>query len=360
MFQGFYAPALGRHGGGVVPGRRWPLASRTPLPPPPVLTDHQPPDPQSQCWSKEAYDTALPAVPDHPDPLFIRGNFTMLVPGLENFPNPLTGKNGGFNDQDRRLLMTWELPVLTEAAQDHCLDYIASIHTHVLLSRPHGLNMGMTLDQLTVTCKKATARGLFKLLVAVSDGDSFDIAVPWFDYLLAQGALVPGEDASVFCWQVERYYAPPDLCKELMKQSAYCLRVGLFRWVHWLYGACAWWTPKDENDPNGSCELYGVCDRWSFQTWAVNYLNGHLGQLDHQTELDQLQSNDAKVLASLPPGLRLCCAEQSAQGLYDRPSDDMALYGRQKGRYIMATHYRDKVMDGGYLNDASRDDGSAL
>jgi len=264
----------------------------------------------------------------------------MLVPGLETFPNPLTGTNGGFNDQDRSLLMTWDLPVLSSEAQDHCLDYIASIgHTHVLLSRPHGLNMGMTLGQLAVTALKCKARGLFVIFNAVSDGDSFEVAVPWLDHLLEAGAMVSGEDSCCFCWQVDRYYAPPDLCRELISQSDYCKPRGIFRWVHWLNGACAWWTPADENDPNGSCELYGVCDRWGFQAWAKDYLNGHLGQLDHNTELDQLQSNDAKVLASLPHGLVLCCAEQSAQGLYDRPNTAMALYGTQKGRYLMASHY---------------------
>jgi hypothetical protein len=360
MFQGFYAPALTRHGGGSVPASRWPLAARAPLPPPPGLSLSQPGDPQSQCWSRQPYDTALPEVPNGPDRFFCRGNFTLLVPGFENFPNPLTGQMGGFNDKDRRLLMTWELSILTEEAQNHCLDYYASIHTHLLLSRPHGLNMGMTLEQLTATCKRAKARRLFIKMIAVSDGDSFDVAIPWFDHLLAEGGLISGEDHSVFCWQADRYYDPPHLCDELIRQSAYCKPRDLGRWVHWINGACAWWTPRDENNPDGSCERYGVCDRFSFQTWAVNYLDGHDGQLDHQTEIDQLQSNDAKVLMSLPPPLRLCCSEQSAQGLYDRPSDEMALYGRQKGRYVMASHYQGKVMSGGYLNDASRDDGSPL
>ncbi len=90
------------------------------------------------------------------------------------------------------------------------------------------------------------------------------------------------------------------------------------------------------------------------------YLDGHLGQLDHNAPLDQLQSNDAKVLQSLPDGLVLCASEQSAQGLYDHPTDAMALYGRQKGRYLMATRHGQTGMLGGYLNDASYDDGRIL
>lgn len=344
-----YAHALGSTAL-TAPRVRWPLATREPLPPPPVLRDHQPPDPESQCWSRYAYDTALPSVPDGPDRFFIRGNFCLIVPGF----------TGGLNDKDARVVMTWDLPTMPEADEEYVLDYYATVHTHLLLSIPHGKNNGMTLEQLTVTANKAKARGLFLMMNAVSDGDSFDVAIPWLDHLLVNGGLVSGEDSVCFCWQVDRYYDPPRLCDELILQSAYCQPRDLGRWVHWLNGACAWWTPEDEHNPDGSCMRFGVCDRFSWQTWAVNYLDGHLGQLDHNTELDQLQSNDAKVLQSLPAPLRLCCAEQSAQGLYDSPSDAMALYGRQKGRYLMATQYQGKTMNGGYLNDASRDDGSPL
>jgi hypothetical protein len=345
----FYLPALGS-GPTPPPGRHWPLASREPLPPKPPARNEQPPDPESQCWRKEEIDSALPPVPDHPDRFFCRGNFCLIVPGF----------TGGYNDKDRRVVMTWDVPTMPEADEDYVLDYYATVFTHVLLSIPHGKNNGMTLEQLTTAALKAKARGLFVMMNAVSDGDSFDVAVPWLDHLLAKGALVPGEDSVCFCWQVDRYYDPPRLCDELILQSAYCVPHQLGRWVHWLNGACAWWTPEDEHDPNGSCMRFGVCDRFSFQTFAVNYLDGHLGQLDHNTQLDELQSNDAKVLQSLPPPLRLCCAEQSAQGLYDQPSDAMALYGRQKGRYVMASHYHDQTMQGAYFNDASRDDGSPL
>ena len=86
-----------------------------------------------------------------------------------------------------------------------------------------------------------------------------------------------------------------------------------------------------------------------------------MNQLDHNAEVDQLQSNNAKILQSLvPTHIRLCYAEGSAQGLYDHPSDQMALYGRQKGYYIMCAHYQGRVTDGGYLNDASWPDGRPL
>ncbi len=323
----------------------WPLARREPHPAPPSLTDRQPGDPNSQCWSKEAYDTVLPfAPPDRPDPLFIRGNFELLVPGF----------TGGFNDKDRSLLITWDLPILSDADQDLCLNYYASIHTHIVLSRPHGLNNGMSLAQLIHTAQKCRARGLYVLMIAVSDRDDFAVAIPWLDAL--KGLI----DGVVACWQVDKYYGPPELCRLLMDQSAYCTPRSLIRLTHWLNGACAYWTPADEHDPNGTCEMYGVCDRFGFQRWAANYLDIHLGQLDHNTELDQLQSNNAKVLQSLVPGLRLCYAEGSAQGLYDRPSPAMALYGRQKGYYVMCSHFGGQVMSGGYLNDASWPSGEVL
>jgi hypothetical protein len=105
---------------------------------------------------------------------------------------------------------------------------------------------------------------------------------------------------------------------------------------------------------------FDVCDRFGFQRFAVNYLDIHLGQLDQNAAIDQLQSNDAKVLQSLPPPLRLCAAEQGAQAVYDTPSDRIELYARQKARYVMASRYQGQTLMGGYMNDCSRDDGSPL
>lgn len=316
----------------------WPPPPREPLPPPPGLSGSQPPDPQSQCWSQAAYDHDIPFTPPNgPDPAFIRGNFTLLVPGFTN----------GFNDQNRSLLITWELPALSVSDQDLCIDYIARTvgWTHIALSRPQTLNMGKSLDDLWSTVDRCKAAGLSVIMVAVSDGDAFSVAVPWLDAL-----PIGAGDWLCFCWQADRYYSPDALCQGLVDQSSYALPRGLRRTIHWVNGACAWWPAT----------AFGIDNRFQFQQWAIAYLNTHLMQLDQNAPLDELQSAAAKVLISLPDGLTLCYAEAAAQGLYDHPTDAMALYGRQKGRYLMAAHSGVVGMLGGYLNDASHDDGALL
>jgi len=328
-------PTATVYGGSIA----WPPPSRAPLPPPPSLTAAQPSDPNSQCWSQQPYDVTIPFVPpNHPDPTFIRGNFTLLVPGF----------TGGFNDKNRSLLITWELPALSESDQDLCIDYIARVvgWTHIVLSIPQTKNLGKSLADLAATVVRCKLAGLCVIVVAVSDGDPFSVAVPWLDTL----NLTSGKDWVCFCWQADRYYSPDDLCQGLVDQSAYCEPGGLYRTIHWLNGACAWWPATK----------FGIFDRFQFQKWAVAYLNTHLMQLDQNAPLDELQSAAAKILISLPSGLTLCYAECAAQGLYDNPTDAMALYGRQKGRYMMASHSGLVGMLGGYLNDASLDNGELL
>lgn len=303
-------------GGGSVGS--WPPPKRQALPPKPGLTSSQPPDPLSQCWSQDIYDERIPFTPPSaPTRAFLRGNFTLLIPGF----------TGGFNDKDRSLLITWELPALSASDQDYCLRYIARVlgHTHIVLSRPQTLNMGKGLGDLLASALKAKSYGLFVLVVAVSDGTPFSDATPWFDTLRGAGAI----DGSIFCWQADRYYDPDSLCDGLVAQSNYCNLHNLLRLIHWINGACAWWPSSK----------YGIYDRWQFQQWAVAYLDTHLMQSGQNAPLDQLQSGASKVLVSLPYGLTLCDAETVAQGLYDNPSALMALYGRQNGRYFMASHY---------------------
>lgn len=325
-----------------------PAAPYPPLPPFPPATGSQPGNPQAGCWSSAGdYVRDLPFTPPaQPDRNYRRGNFQLKVPGFLN----------GFNDKDRSLLMTWELPVLSEADQAHCLDYYTWELglTHLLLSVPQTKNYGGNLDGLVTTAQRAKAAGLFIVCCALGgDGESFtrDV-VPWLDAL--EGTL------SELCvaWQIDagnkvaedgRPYTQviPDITIQV---SDYAKAHGLLVSQHWINGACALWPY-----PN-----YGITNRFDYGRWAADYVDCQYEQVDVDAAIDDTQSATSKVLEGLSGQTRLCVAEFEAQAQYDNPASGREPYARLKG-YLMSCAARSgRVVDGGYFDQCARPSGDVL
>lgn len=322
-------------GGGV---RAWPPALRAPLPPMPGISQQQLPVPKAGCWASAPYEMTLPVPPPaQPDLRYHRGNFCLQIPGFTN----------GFNNKDRSIVMTWEIPAYSVPDQALVINYYASRFTHIILSIPQTRNLGRNINDLLATAQACKAAGLFVTINCFGgDGENFDTDIkPWLDALTSSKAV----DILCVAWQADQHYSPSDLYDITRQVSAYAKPHNLLVVIHWVNGACAWWDDR-------TCSDHGICDRWSYQKAMAPYVDGHYMQVDTEGCVDELQSAINKVIVSLPPPMFLVMAEDEAQALYDNPTNRPAPYGALKGYLCCCTRSTSPLS--GYMNDACQPSGA--
>jgi hypothetical protein len=301
-----------------VPGEWPPAVGREPFPEgafPPKATGTQPGPPQNTCWSSKGdFKWELPAgIPTKPDRRYHRGNFSGV--SVKGFTN-------GNNDKDRSLVITWEIPACSVADQELIIWFLTVVcgHTHIVLSIPQARNWGVSRQQLiecALRCKKA---GLFISMIAVSDGNAFDVAIPWLQAMVDAGALVSGQDLVCCCWQVDRYYGPMAVVDLVKANGAWSHPRGLLTTIHWGGGyegwaqSCAIWDEE-------TTTRWGIHDRYSFQAVLKDKLDGHYGQCNTEAEVDEKQSWLRKALVAMPEPMFLVAMETNAQGRYGYPND---------------------------------------
>lgn len=324
----------------------WPPPPRAPLPPFPGITSSQPPAPEASCWASSAYLSATPAnIPDQPDRRWHRGNFSgVRVPGLTE----------GGNDKDPSLMITWDLTRYSDDQMRLAVDYYVQVcgYTHVVLSRPQTLNQGKGLADLIRVAAYCKSCGLFVIVVAVSDGDDFSVAIPWLDLLEASGVL----DIVCFAWQADKWYQPEDIVQGILDTAAWAHPLDLLTTIHWGGGypgwaeSCACWNDETE-------ATWGIHNRFTFQAVLFQYLDGHYGQCNTEAPVDQVQSWLLKALIAMPQPMFLVCAEDDAQAEYDEPHQRLERYGDEKGRLAVAADPGGRIS---YLNGARNVDGAVL
>lgn len=338
---------------GPGPGKPgWPpLAGRAPLPVFPQASgvDNQPPDPQAACWSDQGdYVKTPPAnIPMKPDRRWHRGNFCGVS---------VSGVSGGYNDKDKGLIMTWELPTFLVADQDYIIWYWVVVlgYTHIVLSIPQAKNFGVTLEALSACAKRCKAGGLFVEMIAVSDGKSFSEAIPWLQYMLDAGALVSGQDLVCGSWQVDKWYEPEDVCQLIIDNGEWSHAHGLLTTIHWG-GGYAGWAENCACWNDATQERWGIHNRWTFQAVLNPWLDGHDGQCNVDAPIDAKQSWLLKALVAMPKPMFLVAMETNAQGRYDTPKERPEVWTDMDG--LLCT-YADPDGRISYGNGARRPDGT--
>lgn len=332
---------------GSAPPVSWPPPPREALPPFPSATGDQPGPPQASCWSANGdYLRDRPRhIPDRPDRRWHRGNFCgVRVPGLTE----------GGNDKDPSLMFTWDWPRFSPSQRTLAIQYYARVcgYTHAVLSRPQCLNQGLQLDDLRRTCDESKAAGQFNCVAAVSDGFTFENAIPWLEALHADGTL----DVVCFAWQADKWYEPAAIVQGILENAAWSHPLGLLTTIHWGGGyggwaeSCACWSPETEAQ-------WGIHDRFTFQRRLLSDLDGHYGQCNTEADIDAVQSWLYKAFVAMPEPMFLVCAEDDAQAEYNQPHQRLERWGDLKGRLAVSASPDGRVS---YLNGAREMDGSVL
>jgi len=337
--QDYYA-----FGSGGSPAPVWPPTQpREPLPPDPGATGTQPGPPEASCWSSNGdYIRTEPSnIPTAPDRRWHRGNFCgVRVPGYTSS-----------SCLDKSLLFTWELTDNSDDQMRLAIDYYVDVcgYTHLVLSRPQTMNQGRTLADLIRVALYAKSRGLFVIIVAVSDGAPFADAIPWLEACLAAGCL----DIVCFAWQADKWYQPEEIVQGIIDNGEWSHPRQLLTTTHWGGGypgwaeSCACWDAV-------TYVQWGISDRFSFQRVLAPYLDGHYGQCNTEAPIDAVQSWLFKCFIAMPPPMFLVSSEEDAEAEYDEPYQRLERYGDQKG--LLATF---SSPDGrvSYLNGARRSNG---
>lgn len=324
----------------------WPPEGREVLPSFPSITSSQPNNYYVSCWAAQPYYSDLPNnIPAQPNLVFHRGNFCgVRVPGLVE----------GDDSKDRSLDITWNWTLYSDSQMKLCADFHADVcgYTHTVLSIPQVKNQGKSLDDLKRVARYSKSKGFKNIIVAVSDGDLFEAAVPWLEELYAEGLI----DIVCGCWQVDKYYNPMGTVQLIRDNGIWSHFKNLITTIHWGGGypgwaeSCACW----DDDTNST---YGINDRYTFQAYAKDYLDGHYGQCDTESDIDQVQSWLKKALIAMPSPMFLVAAEMDAQAEYDDPKNRLELYGDMKGRLAISANPDGRIS---YLNGGRKENGQVI
>lgn len=339
----------------VQAGGVWPV-QRAPLPPDPVARNGQPDAPESGCWAgalpfvKELQHTPpTPGTPEADD--YLRGNFQLQIPGFTN----------GFNDKDRSLLITWELPALSVEDQTNAIDWYRNGcgYFDLVLSIPQTKNLGKGLSDLLATCLLAQSRGCRIILnVLGGDGENFTTdVVPWLEQLLAAGVKF----RICIAWQIDagnkvysdgRPYTQA-LVDITLEVSAWAKPRGIDLMQHWENDACALW-PYPE---------HGIENRFDYGRFMADVVKFQLFQCNTEADIGNVQEGLLKVKQGHPSTF-VIPTEYETQAIAGYPNDPdqvwsgptkrLELYGDQKGFFCCC------VTEHGFLGGARLRNGASL
>ncbi len=338
-----------RRGDARPPPSVWPPPAKAPLPPfPPVTAERD----GRVVWADGPYDADLPFVPAaEPAMDFHRGNFDVEIPGITPLP--------GDSQDSPSLTLTWFTPRRPLDQQTLLFEHYAHVdgYTHVVLSIPQCKNWNVSIDALVLTAALAKTYGQYVIVnVFGGDGESWEDVQPWLDALVAAKAV----DILCVAWQADQHYSPMDLTAITYQVNDYARAHGLKVALHWVNDACAWWSPADAPKPN-TCEVYGICNRFSYQQVMTGVVDYHYMQVYTEATVNGIQESEAKVLQSLT-SQKLVASEYCAQAQFDNAPlpPRTELQGDTLGYLMVCARGYGRVMDGGYLNGARRPDGRVL